>query len=206
MTIETITTLRNLKERIDTEIEHCADGKQSIDWLIHYVHQHINDAIAEQERLLPLPCETCGGKGTLDNDDCGVPYTCFRCFGSGYKPVPVKAEGKKVLGLCVSAFNLRECQALIKRTNGTVHVCCAQDCPRGKSYYNGCYGVGPVSLPGSMIERDVIGETIPSGYHLSGVNYECIWHSNTNGCLCTKACPNNNKCWYPAPKTTSKGG
>ena len=46
--------------------------------------------------------------------------------------------------------------------------------------------------------------TIPSGYRLTGVNYECIWHSNMNGCLCTKVCPNGNRCWYPVPKTNDK--
>jgi len=144
MTIETIQALKALKERIENmhrPIDRETPKGRAI--LLHYgmVLQVIDAAIAEQERLLPLPCETCEGEGVYLSYE-KYPTTCKDCGGSGYAPIPPKAE-KKVLGLCMAARDVRTCKMLIEGTKGNLYTCCEQQCPKGKDYYNGCYGVGP---------------------------------------------------------------
>jgi hypothetical protein len=139
MTIETIQILRNLKERIECMEAVVSKGEDANAVHFHYgvILKAIDDAIADQERLLPVPCETCGGEGYY----CDEP--CEECNGSGYAPIPPKAEDKKVLGLCVAAKNVRMCFLPKPHLKLDIPIPCNYpNCPHGKEYYLKCYGPG----------------------------------------------------------------
>lgn len=62
------------------------------------------------ERVKTNRCSMCSGFGTYGNPLCGAVYTCKRCKGSGYDPIPEEVR---------RTYSYRICKLLKHEEEGT---------------------------------------------------------------------------------------